>query len=244
MGIFWRRFHKDCIPEYLARNYWWAYVWDFGIWFWDHQPIVNMILFGQYRNLINATLERFKAFMPKKTLQISGVYGSITPELAEVLHEGEFQLVDITPGQLHSAKRKLKETPNAKRFAQNLARMNAEKLAYADNSFDAVLIFFLLHELPPEVRRQVLTEALRVVEPGGRLVLTEYGERTKTHFFHWFPIARWILGFFEPFVPEFIGEDFGKVLSECAEKIGKKVSYQGGTVIFKGFYRNVEYLVE
>ncbi len=244
----WKKFHKDGTPEYLARNYWWAYVWNFSIWFWDHEPLVNMILFGNYKKLVGKTLERFKRIKPKKTLQITAVYGSITPDLAKQLkqdnQDSEYHLIDITQGQLDSAKRKLLAQTETKDQVDNLVRMNAENLSYPDNNFDATLIFFLLHEMPPEARRNTLAEAIRVTEPGGHLIITEYGERTKTHFFHTFFLSRKILGFFEPFVPGFISEDLEAVLSECAERSGKKVTNTHKEVVFKGFYRNHEYLIE
>lgn len=46
----WRYF-RDGKPDYLARHYWWAYLWSVSVWFFDHQPIINAILFGQYRTL-------------------------------------------------------------------------------------------------------------------------------------------------------------------------------------------------
>lgn len=241
--LFWKKYHKNSTPEYLAKHYWWAYVCPFSIWFWDHQPLVNAILFGNYRRLINATLTSFKALHPRKTLQISAVYGSITPELASHLEGDEFHLVDITPGQLHSARRKLLASPGTMEQARHLVRMNAEKLAYPADTFDATLIFFLLHELPPDVRRRILDEALRVTAPDGHLMITEYGERTASHFFHWFWPSRVILGFFEPFVPAFIEESLGAILGELATAQGKTIVLERQESIFKGFYRHCCYRI-
>jgi len=33
---FWHYF-LDGVPVYLARHYWWAYLWPPAIWFFDHQ---------------------------------------------------------------------------------------------------------------------------------------------------------------------------------------------------------------
>jgi len=55
----------------------------------------------------------------------------------------------------------------------NLIVANAEALPAPDNSFDAVTSIFMLHELPPEVRRTVIGEAARVLRPGGRLILMD-----------------------------------------------------------------------
>ena len=49
----------------------------------------------------------------------------------------------------------------------------AEAIPAASNSCDAVTSIFMVHELPPEVRRAVIGEAARVLKPGGRLVLVD-----------------------------------------------------------------------
>jgi ubiquinone/menaquinone biosynthesis C-methylase UbiE len=44
----------------------------------------------------------------------------------------------------------------------------------ADASVDANVVFFLLHELPHPLKNVVLTEAVRVLAPGGKLFLAEF----------------------------------------------------------------------
>src|SRR5215204_1590339 len=51
----------------------------------------------------------------------------------------------------------------------NLLVANAEAIPAPDNSCDAVTSIFMLHELPPGVRRTVMGEVARVLKPGGRL---------------------------------------------------------------------------
>ncbi|MGF1623448.1 MAG: methyltransferase domain-containing protein [Alphaproteobacteria bacterium] len=50
---------------------------------------------------------------------------------------------------------------------------NAERLPFADASFDAVTCVFTFHELPPKIRRIVAAEVGRVLRPGGRFVLVD-----------------------------------------------------------------------
>ncbi len=49
----------------------------------------------------------------------------------------------------------------------------AEQLPFADNSLDVVSCVFLFHELPPKVRRQVISEAARVLKPGGSFLFVD-----------------------------------------------------------------------
>lgn len=51
----------------------------------------------------------------------------------------------------------------------------ADALPFADDSFDRVVSSLLLHHLDPPVKRIALTEAHRVLRPGGRLHLADFG---------------------------------------------------------------------
>lgn len=56
-----------------------------------------------------------------------------------------------------------------------VARAGAERAPFADRTFDLAILTLALHEMPPEVRPRVLSEARRVIAPdGGRLLLTDY----------------------------------------------------------------------
>ncbi len=49
----------------------------------------------------------------------------------------------------------------------------AERLPFADESFDVVTCVYLFHELPGRVRRRAAAEMARVLKPGGRAVFVE-----------------------------------------------------------------------
>jgi ubiquinone/menaquinone biosynthesis C-methylase UbiE len=51
---------------------------------------------------------------------------------------------------------------------------DSSSLACPDASYDQALLFFLLHEQPEHVRRATLSEAMRVVKPGGKIVIVDY----------------------------------------------------------------------
>jgi len=50
---------------------------------------------------------------------------------------------------------------------------NAEAIPLADESQDIVTTIFLMHELPPDVRRVVMAEMARILKPGGLLVFID-----------------------------------------------------------------------
>ncbi len=236
----WRRYLAGH-PEYLARHYWWAYLSPFGAWFFDHRPIINAILFGQYASITQETLRRYCASECGRTLQLTSVYGDLTPTLVDCAGDNDFHLMDVAAIQLRMVRHKLQLNGRALHNLDFLARMNAESLAYMSDGFDTVVIYFLLHELPKGARRRALTEVLRVLRPGGRLILAEYGINANTHFLHRFPPFRWALQAAEPYLGEFWHQDLTALLRECGESVRKQVGFRGETPIFGGFYRVTEY---
>lgn len=228
---------EEVLPDYLVKYYNWAYVWPISVWFFDHQPIINAILFGNYRRIMDNTLRLMNAKQAGKTLQIAAVYGELTPTLAREIDE--FYLMDAASVQLRAAARKLDEIGRT----AYLARMHAEYLTYEDDSFDTSLMFLLLHEMPAESRSKSLEEAIRVTRRGGRLVIAEYGEFRNRHFLHRFPPMRWILTKAEPFLGGFWNDSLNDVLAEAAAAVGKKIEVEEHVDIFGGFYRVASYRI-
>jgi len=234
---FWHKF-LDGVPVYLARHYWWAYLWRPAIWFFDHQPIINLILFGQYKRLMTQTLQCLENRPAGRLLQLTCVYGKLTPSLLDRLGTQPMYLIDVATAQLQATRNKLV----AARRSQLLpARMNAESLAFRDSSFTTVLIFFLMHEMPAAARQHTLAETVRVLQPGGRLVITEYGEEPRNH---WIYCQRWLrkqLLFWEPFLGDFWREDLSAMLQQEAQRQGKALRLIEMHPMFNGFYRVLVY---
>lgn len=236
---FWRRY-LDGIPEYLARHYWWAYLAPRGVWFFDHYPIINLILFGHYRAILAEVMRHYGTTSGARTLQLTCAYGSLTPTLAAAENTHELHLMDAAAIQLHAAQRKLP----APGLPVHYMRCNAEALAYADDSFDTVIIFFLLHELPAPARERALHETLRVLKPGGTLLIAEYGMNHGTHLLHRFPPVCWLLEKLEPFLHDFWHSDLPAQLLHCAAGCGKTPARQSETALFGGFYRLLEFRLQ
>ncbi len=232
-GGIWRRF-LDGKPEYLVRYYWWAYLWPWGVWFFDHQPIINAILFGQYRTLSHRALrDCMKNRPPGRFLQLTCAYGNLTPSLLNTMDD-ELYLIDVADIQLTATRNKLVDTKKKRLLC---TRMNAESLAYGDDLFTTVLIFFLLHELPPEARERSLSEAIRVLRPGGRFVITEYGACPKKHLLWRFWPTRIVLQWLEPFLDSFWHVNLTAMLDEHARRQGKAIRQVDEFHCFSGFYR-------
>jgi ubiquinone/menaquinone biosynthesis C-methylase UbiE len=165
------------VPRYLEQVYWWAYVHPNAVQVFEREWLVNLILFGNYGRLRDEALAELGQVVSGSTLQVACVYGNLTPRLLERLApDASLDVVDILPIQLLNLGKKL---PADDRVL--LLQGDSSSLACPDASYDQVLLFFLLHEQPEAVRRATLAEAMRVVKPGGRIVIVDYHRPVRAH---------------------------------------------------------------
>src|SRR5689334_10830148 len=140
------------IPAYLEETYWWAYVHPKAVRLFERQWLVNLILWGNFARLRDAALDALGRELPGRTLQVACVYGDFTARLAARVGRGAtLDVVDVLPIQLANLRRKL---PPAAPVA--LLQRDASDLGVPDRSYDRVVLFFLLHEMPADVRRATL----------------------------------------------------------------------------------------
>jgi ubiquinone/menaquinone biosynthesis C-methylase UbiE len=186
-----RRENQAAVPDYLQRYYWWAYVRPWALKVFDHQWMVEAILWGNYARLRDAALDALGA--GGRTLQVAAAYGDISVRLADRVAKagGALDIIDALPIQIDNLRGKLTD------FPVQTAVMDSTVLNFEDAVFDRALLFFLLHEQPLEVRRKTLAEALRVVKPGGRLVIVDYDRPRKLHPLRW--LLPLVLASLEPF---------------------------------------------
>jgi ubiquinone/menaquinone biosynthesis C-methylase UbiE len=169
------------IPDYLVETYWWAYVHPRAVSLFERQWLVNLILWGRYSKLRDAALEAVGRDYGGHTLQVACVYGDLTQRLAALCAgRGTLDVVDVLPVQLWNLARKLSRS-----LPVGLLLADSASLPVATAHYDRALLFFLLHEQPEDVRRATLAEALRVVKPGGRIVIVDYHRPRALHPLYW-----------------------------------------------------------
>jgi len=183
------------VPDYLEKHYWWAYVRPRAIRFFERDWLADLILLGNYRRLLNLTLDTLGKSLPGLTLQIACVYGNLTEELRQRVSagQGHLDVVDVLSAQLDNLRRKVPDP------AVRLLQRDSTMLGLPDANYDRVLIYFLLHEQPREVRLNTLQEALRVLKPEGHLMIVDFARPPRWHpmRYLWLPI----LTVLEPFAP-------------------------------------------
>lgn len=210
------------VPRYLQETYWWAYVHPRAVRLFERQWLVNLILWGNFAKLRDAALDALGERLPGRTLQVACVYGDFTPRLAQrVADGGSLDVVDVLPIQLANLGRKLDDGAPVR-----LIHRDASDLRFEDGTYDRVALFFLLHEMPLDVRRRTLSEALRVLKPGGELVIVDYHRPARWHPFR--PLMHWILRRFEPFAHDLWAHEVSEWLPEGrVASLGKR-TYWGG----------------
>jgi ubiquinone/menaquinone biosynthesis C-methylase UbiE len=212
------------VPHYLDKYYWWAYVHPRAVRFWERQWLINLVLLGNYRKLGAAALDELGDDLPGRTLQVSCCYGNLTPQLAKRVagSGGMLDVVDVLPVQLENLRRKL--WPGA---PVRMQEMDSTALEFPDAQFDRVVLFFLLHELPREVRARTVREALRVLKPGGKILIVDYAQPAKWHPVRYFLLP--ILAVLEPFAVDLWYSELDEVLpEELSGRTWRKTSYFGG----------------
>jgi ubiquinone/menaquinone biosynthesis C-methylase UbiE len=141
----------------------------------DCQPVISAILLFQYSRLVSmitADLHKM-ALQGQDVLITSCAFGNVIPRVVEAsVGSGarRIKIVDIIQNELTHAKNKLPQ------FAQQLDCLQGDATAMSlpTGSVAANVLFFLLHELEPEMKRKAIAEAARVLAPGGKLFLAEF----------------------------------------------------------------------
>jgi len=158
------------LPEYLEQTYWWAYLHPRGVSFFERQWLVNLILWGNYRTLRDAVFSELPPGNASRVLQVACVYGDFTTRLARHLGpSAQLDVVDVAPVQLENLRRKV-----GRRAGVVLHHQDSSSLAFPDQSYDFVVVFFLLHEQPEHARSRTVAEALRVARRGGKIIFVDY----------------------------------------------------------------------
>ncbi|HEX3759256.1 MAG TPA: class I SAM-dependent methyltransferase [Kofleriaceae bacterium] len=143
-----------------------------------------------------------------RLLDVACGTGRTLHQLAVAHPELRLYGVDLSPAYVRLARRRLADVAEAA-----LAVENAEALPFADGAFDVVTSVYLFHELPRNTRRAVAREMLRVVRPGGLVVLEDSAQLAESA-----EIATALQAFpeefHEPFYADYLADDLAALLGE------------------------------
>jgi len=133
--------------------------------------------YGQSARFYNPVVEPWLRSVKKKIVQdclrlnLSPVLdvGCGTGTLAGMLRKGGVQAVglDPSPGMIQVSR-------GISRNSFALVRGRGEGLPFSSGSFHGVIFSMVIHESPPSQRKEMLGEALRVLDPRGTLFILDY----------------------------------------------------------------------
>jgi ubiquinone/menaquinone biosynthesis C-methylase UbiE len=115
--------------------------------------------------------------------------------------------LDLSPHYLAVARRELAPWSRT-RLVEGLA----EAMPFADSEFDIITCVYLFHELPPRVRRAVVSEVRRVLKPGGIFILVDSLQIGDVPDYDAM-LESFPAGFHEPYYSSYLREDFDRLAS-------------------------------
>lgn len=136
----------------------------------------NLISFGHLQRILDATLDAAKLSPGDRILDVGCGTGKLAIQ-ASALAGGTGVValgIDATPAMIVLARQNARQARSRAEFRVGVG----ESLPVADESVDAVTSSYFLHHLPSDTKRQAILEMWRVLRPGGRLVITDYGRPT------------------------------------------------------------------
>ncbi|NJK39944.1 MAG: class I SAM-dependent methyltransferase [Oscillatoriales cyanobacterium RM2_1_1] len=117
-------------------------------------------------------LTEFQSVPPKqiRVLDVATGTGRTLRYIRAALPQASLHGIDLSPAYLRKANQLLSEIPGE---LPQLVQASGEAIPYLDNYFHGVTSVFLFHELPPQVRQQVIAECFRVTKPGGLFIICD-----------------------------------------------------------------------
>ena len=115
-------------------------------------------------------IHQLKTLQPQYVLDVATGTGDVPILTEKMLHPAKITGIDISTGMLNLGRRKIEKL--GLKNTIELLEGDSENLDFADNSFDAVTVAFGVRNF--QNLEKGLAEMLRVLKPGGKLVILEF----------------------------------------------------------------------
>lgn len=136
-----------------------------------YDALVAVLTLGRDRQLRERLVELARLVPGESVLDVGCGTGTLALAAKRAVGvAGSVTGVDASPEMIAIAARKAARAGVGVGFETAAA----ERLPFADATYDAVLATLVLHHLPGPVRRECAREALRVLKPGGRMLAVDF----------------------------------------------------------------------
>ena len=134
---------------------------------------------------------------PQRILDLGCGTGSSTLILKQAFPEAEVIGLDISPYMLLMAEYKTKQANLIISWQQGLA----EATSFPEDAFDLISVAFLFHETPVHISQAILQECLRLLKPGGQIIILDGNQKRLRH-------TNWLIKLFrEPYSQVYAAEN-------------------------------------
>lgn len=137
-----------------------------------YDRIMNSISFGKYDRFIHQAVEDMGIRPGEQILDLGCGTGKNAALMAKYIgQEGRITGMDLSP-VMEKQFKKRHEGDGRIRFIRQRVDISFD----LDQQYDRVLISFVIHGFPHEVRQQLITNAYNHLRPGGTLVILDFSE--------------------------------------------------------------------
>jgi ubiquinone/menaquinone biosynthesis C-methylase UbiE len=144
---------------------------DLEVWTFD-----TFLVGGTIRQLRQRVLELAQLCRGQAVLDVGCGTGTLAIAAAVLVgQDGEVAGIDPAPRQIGRAQSKARRAGVHVDFRPGVI----EGIPYPDQSFDAVTSTLMMHHLPSDLKRKGLAEIIRVLKPGGRIVVADFNPGQK-----------------------------------------------------------------
>jgi demethylmenaquinone methyltransferase/2-methoxy-6-polyprenyl-1,4-benzoquinol methylase len=144
-------------------------------------------------------IQQLKKIAPETILDVATGTGDFAIISYKMLHPTKIIGIDISEGMLEVGRKKIVKSGLQDKI--ELLQGDSEAILFEDNSFEAVTVAFGVRNF--ENLEKGLEEIMRVLKPGGRLVVLEF---TRPHM----PVVKQLYGFYMKYITPAVGKIFSK----------------------------------